>query len=217
MNVSIQLELASGQNYVGSVIKQCYEDDEDLSDDEDPNLVFGVTTVVGLDKSMGIECIDQINNFLLEKGKKNAKDHVVKAFIDALENEHVGLLINERFVNIPAQISLPLFESLELELNRAVAKKKPFNFSSIILISKFYRKVDGNGAVVEDILSNLEEEAFGPFVTASFDYSVENEADSGMDGNWEEDDSELVPFRKVSLIDVKKLPEVTAAIKELLQ
>lgn len=217
MNFLLIVIFFVGQNYVGSVIKQCYDDDDDISDDEDPNVVFGITTVVSLDNSLGIQCIDQFNSFLLDKGEKNAKDHVLKTFKTTLESQKVGLLINERFVNIPAQISLPLFESLETELNRAVSKNKPFNFSSIILISKFYRKIDSNGKVVEDILSNLEEEAFAPFVTASFDYSVEKEADSGLDGNWEEDDSELIPFRKVSLIDVKKLPDITASIKELVK
>lgn len=206
-----------GQNYVGSVIKQFYDDDEDISDDEDPNTVFGVTTVISLGKNLGIQCIDQITSFLLDKGQKNAKDYTLQIFKNTLENENVGLLINERFVNIPAQISLPLFESLEAELKKAISKNKPFNFSSIILISKFYRKIDSNGTVVEDILSNLEEEAFVPYLTASFEYSVETEADCGLDGNWEEDDSKLIPFRKVSLIDVKKLSEFITSLKELLK
>lgn len=209
--------LIPGQNYVGSVIKQCYDDDEEISDDEDPNVVFGITTIVGLDKSRGIQCIDQIINLLLEKGEKNAEDNALKLFKTTLGVEKVGLLVNERFVNIPAQISLPLFESLQNEVERAISKNKPFNFSSIILISKFYRKVDTNGKVVEDILSNLEEETFAPYVTASFDYSVESEADSGLDGNWEEDDTQLIPYRKVSLIDAKKLSEIIVALKDLLK
>lgn len=209
--------LIPGQNYVGSVIKQCYDDDEEISDDEDPNVVFGITTIVSLDKSRGIQCIDQIINLLLDKGEKNAEDSALKLFKTTLGVEKVGLLINERFVNIPAQISLPLFESLQAEVDRAISKNKPFNFSSIILISKFYRKVDTNGKVVEDILSNLEEETFAPYVTASFDYSVESEADSGLDGNWEEDDTQLIPYRRVSLIDAKKLSEIIVALKDLLK
>lgn len=209
--------LIPGQNYVGSVIKQCYDDDEEISDDEDPNVVFGITTIVSLDKSRGIQCIDQTINLLLDKGEKNAEDSALKLFKTTLGVEKVGLLINERFVNIPAQISLPLFESLQAEVDRAISKNKPFNFSSIILISKFYRKVDTNGKVVEDILSNLEEETFAPYVTASFDYSVESEADSGLDGNWEEDDTQLIPYRRVSLIDAKKLSEIIVALKDLLK
>lgn len=209
--------LIPGQNYVGSVIKQCYDDDEEISDDEDPNVVFGITTIVSLDKSRGIQCIDQTINLLLDKGEKNAEDSALKLFKTTLGVEKVGLLINERFVNIPAQISLPLFESLQAEVDRAISKNKPFNFASIILISKFYRKVDTNGKVVEDILSNLEEETFAPYVTASFDYSVESEADSGLDGNWEEDDTQLIPYRKVSLIDAKKLSEIIVALKDLLK
>lgn len=206
-----------GQNYIGSVIKQCYDDDDDELSDDDSNLVFGITTVISLKNSEGIQCIGQIRDFLMDKAEKNSNDAILKMFKNAFQTHDIGLLINERFVNIPAQISLPLFQNLEMELHHAISKNKPFNFSSFILISKFYRKVDQNGKVVEDLMTNLEEEVFSSFVDASFEYSVADEADSGLDGNWDEDDSELIPYRKVSLIDMKKLHNVIESIKELLK
>ncbi|XP_063705026.1 protein BCCIP homolog [Culicoides brevitarsis] len=214
INLTELADIIIGQNYIGSVIKQCYDDDEDLSEDEDPNLIFGITTIVSLENNLTLSCLEQITGFLLEKAENNSDDHILNIFKGALEGQKAGLLINERFVNIPAQISLPLFESLDAEMNQAISKNKPFDFSSLILISKFYRKVDGNGKLVEDILSNLEEECFAPFIIASFDYSVEKEADSG---NWEEEDLKLIPFRKVSLIDAKKLSDMTKSLKNFLK
>lgn len=52
LSLSELTELIIGQNYVGSVIKQAFDGDEDSSDEEDDgsdaNDVFGITTVVNL-------------------------------------------------------------------------------------------------------------------------------------------------------------------------
>lgn len=50
LNLSELTELIISQNYVGSVLKQSFEEDENDDDDEDndPNDVFGITTVINL-------------------------------------------------------------------------------------------------------------------------------------------------------------------------
>uniref|UniRef100_A0A336LRV7 CSON002375 protein n=1 Tax=Culicoides sonorensis TaxID=179676 RepID=A0A336LRV7_CULSO len=198
---------------------ECFDDNDDdaYMSDEDSNIVFGITTVINLDSTNDIQVTQQIKNFLLVKAENNANHDVLLSFKNALQNESVGLLINERYVNIPPQITLPLFQSLKSEITVAISKKKPFDFKSIILISKFYRKEDSNGKVIEEILTNSEEEVFAPFTIASFDYCVKTEADTGLDGNWEEGDSVLIPYRKVSLINSSKLTNIIDSIKELLE
>jgi len=218
INTNELTNIIIGQNYVGSVIKQCYDDNEGSSDeDDDANIVLGITTAVNITGHQNLESLAQIKDFLLNKAENNGTGTEIELFKTALNGDNVtGLLINERFVNIPPQISLPLLENLQKELLTAVNKNKPFNFCSFIVISKFYRKEDKQGKFIENLLSNAEEEAFVQHSIASFDYTVKEEADSGLDGAWDEDDLQMIPFRRVILLDAKSLPDIISSIKELL-
>lgn len=142
------------------------------------------------------------------------------------DSEALGLLINERFVNILAQISVPLLENLVSEIKKANNKKLPFNFSYYILICKLYKTEDkklekklkhkkkDNIEEPTIIWSNPEEEIFAEEATVSFEFSVENESDSGLSGAWTETDDEMVPYRRVLLFEATKLQPIIDKIKK---
>lgn len=114
------------QNYVGSVVKQCLDDGEDDDDDDDDgsNGVFGITTVINITKRKDEPSVKQIRDLLIQLADENA-DPNTKGLINKIltnDAEHVGLIINERILNIPAAISVPLFASLQSELDRAIKK-----------------------------------------------------------------------------------------------
>lgn len=144
---------------------------------------------------------------------------------NVLENdsEPLGLLINERFVNIPAQISVPLLENLVSEMKWANRKQMPFNFSHFVLICKLYKtkaqkigkkqKKKGSSEEPTIIWSNPEEEIIADEATASFEFSVEKESDSALSGKWTESDDEMVPYRRVLLFESAKLQPIIDKIK----
>lgn len=88
--------------------------DSDDDDDGDVNDVFGVTSVVNITEKHNLECVQQLRNLLLELCSEHATDHANSLIRTLLSDgsHSVGLLISERIVNIPAQISVPLLESL---------------------------------------------------------------------------------------------------------
>lgn len=150
---------------------------------------------------------------------EHATDAVNTMIKNVLENDsaQLGLLINERFVNIPAKISVPLLENLISELKRAVSKNMPFNFSYYILICKLYKTEDKKvgkkaksknknvGSEPSILWSNPEEEIFAEEAIVSFEFSVEEEADSGT---WSETDDEMIPYRRVLLFEASKLQSI---------
>lgn len=231
INLSDLTNLIISQNYVGSVVKQS-EIDNDSGDDEDEsdaNDVFGVTTIVNLSEKQNQECVQQLRNLLKELCQEHGTDQS-NAYVRSLLSEQntVGLLINERFINIPAQISVPLLESLIKEIQRAKSKNLPFNFTYFILISKLY-KVDNSSqkkkksgknknAMKTDeqeiIWSNPEEELFDQEADCRFEFNVKDESDSGLSGNWHEDDVTMIPYRRVLFLSAEKLERVTLRIKE---
>lgn len=187
---------------------------EDEDDEEDPNVVFGITTAINLTSRKDVECVQQLKTMILERAEKSSTDATLKLLRDILLNDArtTGFIINERYINIPSQISVPMMENLCKEIKRAHEKNMPYNFSYYVMILKFHRKEAKRGKPAEDLYSNAEEELIFNESLASFEYSVQSEQDTGLGGKWREDDEEMAPFRKVVIIDGKKLPEIVGEI-----
>lgn len=61
-----------------------------------------------------VECVEQLHKLLLVLSKEHG-DANTSEFIENLLNDDkkpVALLINERYINIPPPISVPLFQSV---------------------------------------------------------------------------------------------------------
>ncbi|XP_036322917.1 protein BCCIP homolog [Rhagoletis pomonella] len=214
-------EMIIGQNYVGSVICQCEQDgaESDVDDDMvEDGTIFGITTVVNMTAKKDVACVEQLRGYIVQRAEKHATDAVLTHFRDVLDNEGrpVGFLINERFINIPAQISVPLLENLHKEVLAAKQKGMKFNFSYYLMIVKLYRKEARKGKPTEDTFTNAEEEVICSKAVNSFEFSVVDECDVGMSGDWLEGDATLTPYRKIILFDAKQLPELIDDVRNFI-
>lgn len=215
------------------VIQSFVDDDDSSSDDENPDFdsegtIFGVTTAVNISQDFASGCIDGLRQYVLTKcdqfGNGDAGDRIKNVLND--DSKCIGFLINERFVNIPPQISVPLLENLNKEINRAAVKANKFKFTHYVMLVKFHRKeakknknrtvAAATVAPIEDIYSNGEEELLCEQCDASFEYSVQSETDSALSGQWTEGDSTLIPYRKVILFESQKLLPIIESIKNVL-
>ncbi|XP_067133978.1 BRCA2 and CDKN1A-interacting protein isoform X1 [Centruroides vittatus] len=205
INLSELSELIIQQNYVSSVIKQEIgeEEEDDDVDDED----FGMISVINITDKKDVNCVSQIRSFLGNHCKGAGPEG--KKLISILEdpNARVGLILSERFMNIPPKIALPLYENLRMDMKKAVDKNMKFDFSHYLLISKIYRqKMAKKDESI--IFANAEEEFFAEEAEVQFEYSVANESDTVMMGGWSEDDGEWKPSRKILLMSGPKLDVV---------
>lgn len=69
-----------------------------------------------------------------------------KLLVERVLQANTAMLINERFVNIPPQISAPLLQSLKSEIDKARMKNKPFNFDYYLMICKMHRPDEKNNS-----------------------------------------------------------------------
>lgn len=60
-------------------------------------------------------------------------------------NSRIGLLINERFINIPPKIADPLLTSLDGELERIKKKDASYDFQYLIMVCKIYKPKGNKG------------------------------------------------------------------------
>ncbi|XP_039491203.1 protein BCCIP homolog isoform X2 [Drosophila santomea] len=207
---------------IGSVICQC-DDEEAESETDDDNMVedgtvFGITSVLNLTAKKDQPSIAQLRTYILDRAKTHASQEVQQQLREILDSEqrHVGFLINERFINIPAQISVPLLQSLQQEIEAAKAKKMKFDFGTLLLLVKFYRKEAKKGKPAEDNYTNAEDELLSDRAKFSFEYSVASETDSGMSGDWLEGDAVMTPYRKLLVLEAKKLPQLIDDIQRFI-
>ncbi|KAL1491521.1 hypothetical protein ABEB36_012105 [Hypothenemus hampei] len=211
-------DLLIEQSGIGSVLKQSLndsddEDDMDLTEDSD---VFGITSVINLTSHNETPCVKQffalLEEFSLQHASKEAQENMKAIF---QQNNKLGFLINERFVNIPAKISAVMLNSLKDEIEKIKKKDKSYEFDYLILISKTSKpKVFLGG---EEVFSNDEEEIFKKYADLTFDFSVENQSDSGLSGRWLSEDKPMIPFRRVLIFKANKLETIVSEITVLVQ
>ncbi|OAA61860.1 hypothetical protein SPI_04719 [Niveomyces insectorum RCEF 264] len=60
---------------------------------------------------------------------------------EAQKAAHVGLVLSERLINMPAEIAPPLYTMLQDELEAAVEDGEPYAFTHYLVLSKAYKEV----------------------------------------------------------------------------
>ncbi|XP_048001562.1 protein BCCIP homolog [Leguminivora glycinivorella] len=204
-------QIIISQNYVGSVVKQCLDDPVDDDDEDDgSDGVFGVTTVINITKRKHEPAIQQVTDLLNQLAEDNADDRT-KALIKKILSDdvnHVGFVINERILNIPAAISVPLFSSLQSELDKAIKKNMPYTFQYLIWICKTYNTGD---EASEILYANQEEKPLVDEALANFDVDVSEQVDFSQ---WEYEGGAMTPGRKVLIFEGKKFNHLIRLLKE---
>jgi len=121
-------EIILNQEYLGSVIRETSESES-----------FGFISVVNINYHKEKLCIKQIKDFILSK----APAHEKQKWQLALSLETVGLLLNERLINVPSALAPNLHETIYEEIDWALEDGHPFNFDSFIYITSWIHPDSG--------------------------------------------------------------------------
>ncbi|KAJ7325306.1 hypothetical protein JRQ81_018326 [Phrynocephalus forsythii] len=226
VNTSELTDILIQQNHIGSIIKQA-EILEESDEEEDDDEVFGFISLLNLTERKGTECAEQIKELILSQCEKNCEQNVVEQLDKLLSDtsKPVGLLLSERFINVPPQIALPMHRQLQKELIEAQRTNKPCGKCYYyLLISKTFtdkkgevRKKGSKRHQKEELMfSNAEEEFFYEKSLLKFSYSVEEESDSCLAGKWSFEDVPMKPLRTVMVIPTDRMDAIMDKLKEYL-
>ncbi|KAB0794554.1 hypothetical protein PPYR_11393 [Photinus pyralis] len=207
-------DMLIAQEGIGSVLKQSWNEDED--DDDDDTLtealdVFGVTTVFNLTSHLESPVVQQLFE-LVQRLTTETSDEAVRNKINNIleSSQKLGLLINERFINLPPKIADPLLTSLQAEMSRMAKRDDSYKFDYFVLICKLYKSKGGKSDVM---FSNAEEEIFDKEAEVSIEYNVTSQCDTALVGQWEEEDREMIPYRRILFIQGNKFAEIVQKVK----
>jgi len=210
VNISKVTETILNQRFIGSVIKtvQPEEEDDDMGDDDH---VYAISTVLNLAEK-NKESVSGLRTFLLEQTAAGGDQQVLDYVTDLL-NKQVGFLFNERYVNIPAQVTVPLLETLVTEMRKATDRNLPYNFSHYIMICKLFKtKTDSTQDHQAVMFSNPEEELIVAESDLCIDYDVSAETEN--DSSVECDGVEMTPWRRIVVFTADKLENIIKNVRQ---
>ncbi|XP_068957829.1 BRCA2 and CDKN1A-interacting protein isoform X2 [Petaurus breviceps papuanus] len=222
VNIAELAGLLIEQSHIGSVIKQTDVPEESDEEDGEEEEIFGFISLLNLTERKGTECAEQIKELLLSFCEKDMVEQLRKLLDDPAKP--VGLLLSERFINVPPQIALPMHQQLQKELAESHRASQPCGECCYyLMISKTFREAlrnsrgEGKAPQKEGLMfANAEEEFFYEKALLKFSYSVQEESDLALGGRWSFDDLPMKPLRTVMVIPASEMGAVMKTLKEYL-
>ncbi|XP_016154690.1 PREDICTED: BRCA2 and CDKN1A-interacting protein [Ficedula albicollis] len=228
VNTAELTDILIQQNHIGSIIKQAEVQEDSSDDEEDDDEVFGFISCLNLTERKGTQCAEQIKELLLSRCEQSCEQRVVEQLSKLLNDstKPVGLILSERFINVPPQIALPMHQQLQKELTEAQRTNKPCGKCHYyLLISKTFteatksnskRKERRNQPKEELMFANAEEEFFHEKALLKFNYSVQEESDTCLGGRWSFDDVPMKPLRTVIVVPADGIHGIMDKLKDYL-
>ena len=129
-NLSALADLILSQPTVGSTVKVDGEDTD----------AYAFLTVLNLNEHKEKPIIKDIVAYVLEKSNSAPELSSLGSVLSA-QNAQVGLVLAERLINVPSEISPPMYTMLLDEIEAAKEDKEPYQFTHYLIISKTYREI----------------------------------------------------------------------------
>ncbi|AEO66679.1 15365ccb-2dd3-44db-b049-5fcdd3597833 [Thermothielavioides terrestris] len=123
-------DLIIEQNTIGSTCKV----------DGKANDAYAFLTVLNLQEHRAKKPIAQLIDYLTDRAKTN--DSLSGAVPELLSSgKHVGLVLAERLLNMPAEVIPPMWTCMIDEIEAAVEDKEPYEFTHYLVVSRTYHEV----------------------------------------------------------------------------
>ncbi|KAJ1739817.1 Mss4p nuclear export [Coemansia sp. RSA 989] len=210
-NLSELADMILYQNAIGSTVK--------VDGESDP---YAFMSVLGMKQHKDREAIRQVREYLLKKAGRQ-RDQLGKL----LDASNVGLLFNERVVNMPPQIVVPMLRMLMEETQRAVDAHEPFDFEYFVLLCPMYREVAADDSDTEeppgkpgqeglDAHGRVEDEFIEEFAHLKFDFKF-SKLKRVADARNTFADTGLLPSRRCLVIHRSQISPIIARLESVLE
>ncbi|RYP16441.1 hypothetical protein DL765_005118 [Monosporascus sp. GIB2] len=136
-DISGLADLILSQPTIGSTVKV----------DGKENDAYAFLTALNLQEHREKKPVVELTRYINEKAKANEGLATVPDLLAS--GKHVGLVLSERLINMPSDISPPMYSMLIDEIEAAVEDKEPYEFSHYLVLSKTYYEIESPLGVEE--------------------------------------------------------------------
>lgn len=132
-DLSALADMILAQPLLGSTVKTD-------GNESDP---FAFLSILNMHQHRSTPVIQSLNSYI---SSKSASIPALASALPALLNtendkSQVGLILTERFINMPSEIVPPMYTMLLEEMQWALEESEPYNFTHYLLLSKTYTEV----------------------------------------------------------------------------
>jgi protein BCP1 len=191
---------------------------------------YAFLTVLNMHEHREKPVIQQLAKYITSKSGSR-KDF--SSVLDPSSNNQIGLILTERFINMPAQIVPPMYNMLLEEIQWANDEKEPYTFTHYLIISKTFTEVasqvDGEDArpqkkskkaangTAETFYFHPEDEVLEKHALATGGFDYEKQGDEGAsDAKRAFQEAGIKSQGRLVLIEASKLPQAVQGVGEYL-
>lgn len=235
LDLSALTDLMLHQSHIGTTVK-C-EGDEGEGSLSDP---YAFISILSLTAHQEAQCIKDLRSYLVDRcqaakatGKLSPSD--IKSLLGH-SGSQVGLLLNERFINMPHQVIPPLYRMLADEISEAATSTtdspNPWKFTHYLILSKVYTEVDSQLDNEDSQLSKKPKKSKGSLeifyfhpedevlakhaeATVYFEYSKQND-EGASDAKRAFQEAGVKPMGCLMLIDQQMFAQAVKAVETYL-
>jgi protein BCP1 len=183
--------------------------------------------VLNLREHKDKKVVEDLVNYLTTKASESGNEDLAAIIPKALAENHVGLVLGERLINMPPEISPPMYSMLVDEVEAAVEDEEPYKFTHYLVVSKTYNEVqsllDGETqkrkkAREEAPLFHFhpEDEVFQKHAVAYGSYPFTKDDENVADSKRAFQDMGIKSMGYMALIEATKFPEAVKKVAEYL-
>ncbi|KJZ79805.1 Protein BCP1 [Hirsutella minnesotensis 3608] len=215
-DMSALADLVLSQPTIGSTVKVDGKE-------TDP---YAMLTALNIQEHRGKEPMKRIADYLVEKAQTS---QVLSPVADVIKSgKQVALVLSERLINVPAEISPPMYSMLIDEIEAAVEDKEPYEFSHYLILSKTYQEIEST-LDVEDrkrkkakeecttFYFHPEDEVFHRHAIAHGSFAYTKEEDAVADSKRAFQDMGIKSAGHMILIEASKFEGAVRNISEYLK
>ncbi|KAG9237343.1 p21-C-terminal region-binding protein-domain-containing protein [Amylocarpus encephaloides] len=129
-DLSALADLILSQPTIGSTVKVDGEETD----------AYAFLSVLNIQKHGENKVVKDLAEYILQKARSSPGLSSLSNVLGA-PNTQVGLILAERLINVPSEISPPMYSMLVDEVEAAVEDKEPYEFTHYLIISKSYREI----------------------------------------------------------------------------
>ncbi|KAL1389695.1 p21-C-terminal region-binding protein-domain-containing protein [Phyllosticta capitalensis] len=219
-NLSELADMILAQPHLGSTVKVD-------GTESDP---YAFLTVLNMQQHKDKQVIKDLAQYFVQKAASEPSLSQLPSLLSPDNSSaQVGLVLTERFINMPSEIVPPLYKMLLDEMQWAIDAKEPYNFTHYLILSKTYAEVESkldmeesrpkkktkNDGSSETFFFHPEDEILHKHALAHANFEYTKQADEGAsDAKRAFQEMGIKPQGHLILIDGKKLADAVQAVQQ---
>ncbi|KAK9771221.1 putative P21-C-terminal region-binding protein-domain-containing protein [Seiridium cardinale] len=214
-DISGLADLILSQNTIGSTVKVDGKE-------TDP---YAMLTALNLQEHKEKKPLADLVKYIGEKAKATESLSQLPELLGS--GKHVGLVLSERLINMPSEISPPMYNLLIDEIEAAVEDKEPYEFSHYLILSKVYHEIESTLDVLDErkkkkgkvadpavFYFHPEDEVLARYAVASGSYTFTKHSEAVADSKRAFQEMGIQPKGFLLLIEAGKFADAAKAVNE---